>query len=68
MRVTIELKAWRNKEPTSKDIVKNIEAMERVIEGKGKLASDDSIHIGTKSILEGLYKELTGRYYRSNVR
>ncbi|MFA5384171.1 MAG: hypothetical protein WC364_05830 [Eubacteriales bacterium] len=58
MKVTIELKAGSTyHEPYQQDIMRNIEAIDRAIQGK-PLACDMGLLIDTKSILECIKKQL----------
>ena len=58
MFVKIELLTGPNKaNPRKKDMDKNIDALDRAISGKKK-ANDDHLLLDTKSILEGIKREL----------
>ncbi len=60
MFVKIEILTGRGKAfmVTKADVQKNIDALERTIQGNPKLACDDALLIDTKSILEGIQREL----------
>jgi len=59
MKVTIELEsgAYNNLYVTKEDIQKNIDALQRYIDGRQN-CSDDAMLIDTKSILECIKGEL----------
>lgn len=64
MKVTIELKTGPRpyKDPTPMDVQKNIDALQRFIDGKQQV--NDFILINdTISILEAIQKQLRGDYY-----
>ena len=59
MLVSIELRgAYNNRRPNKKDMDKNIDALNRVINRKPALAHDTNVMLDTISILEALQKEL----------
>ena len=58
MKITIELCAGSNRhEPYKQDIDRNIAAVDRAIKGE-QLCSDSALLIDTKSILQGIRREL----------
>ena len=59
MQITIELRAGNTPfgKPTKAEIQKNIEALERAIDGKPQ-SRDFILLLDTKSILEGIQKQL----------
>ena len=59
MKITIELRNGRNHDSyvTKKDIQKNIDALQRIIDGKAFCGDFMSLS-GTKSILKAMQKQL----------
>lgn len=45
-------------QPFKEDVQKNIDALQRVIDGKPALASDGVLHMDTMSILKAIQDEL----------